>query len=63
MRTSVRTFWCKNFAFFEIRTVSTLTRGVKSVQTFSDKGGGQFFAIWCELLLWTAPYLITQRFN
>jgi len=31
-------------------------RGVKPVQTFYRQGVGQYFAILCGRLLWTAPY-------
>jgi len=36
----VRTFWCKNIAFFEIYGVSTRTREVEQVRTFFGQGGG-----------------------
>jgi len=41
-----RNLWC-------VRT----DKGVEPVRTFAEKGGGgQFFAILCWRLLWTAPY-------
>jgi len=50
-------FGAKIIGFFEIYGVSARTRGVKSVRTFFGKGErGQFFAILCRRLLWTAPY-------
>jgi len=46
----------KTFGFFKKFGVSAQTRGVKAVQTFcGEGGGGQFFAISCRHLLWTAP--------
>jgi len=55
MRTSAL-FGEKNFGFFEIYSVSAWTRrGVESVRARGK--GGQFFAILCGRLLWTAPKL------
>jgi len=57
MRTSVL-FGAKNFGFIEIYGVSVRTKGREFNQCghFADKGvGGQFFAILCGRLLWTAP--------
>jgi len=57
MRTSAL-FSAKNFAFFKIYGVSTRTRveRVEPVRTFFGQGWrGQFFAILCGRLLWTAP--------
>jgi len=51
----VRTFYGKNFAFFEIYDVSARTRGLSQCGHFSNKGRGQFFAILCGHHLWTAP--------
>jgi len=51
----VRTFWCKkNRTFRNLWCVRTdkRTRRVEPMQTW---GGGQFFAILCGRLLWTAP--------
>jgi len=51
-------FDAKNLRTFEIYDVFTRTRGVEPVRTFfGQEGGGQFFAILCGRLLWTAPYL------
>jgi len=48
-------FAAKNIGFFEMYGVSARTRGVEPVRTFCGRGG-QFFAILCGRLLWTAPY-------
>jgi len=61
MRTSAL-FGAKNFEFFEIYGVSERTRGggrVERVWTFCGQGG-QFFAILCGRLLWTAPYCLLK---
>jgi len=53
-------FGSKYFRFFEIYGVSARTggEGVNSVRTFCGQGErGQFFAILCRRLLWTAPYV------
>jgi len=61
MRTSADV-GAKNFKFFEIYGMSARTRGVVQCGHFSDKGeGGQFFAILCGRLLWTAPYCFLQQ--
>jgi len=49
----VRTFWRKNFGFFEIYGVSS-RRGLSQCGHFSEKEG-QFFAILCGGPLSTAP--------
>jgi len=58
MRTSAL-FGVINCGFFEIYGVSARSRGKVGLSQcghFADKeGGGQFFAILCERLLWTAP--------
>jgi len=55
----IRTFWQKNFGFFEMFSVSARTMGEEGLNQcgyFADKGRGrQFFAILCGRLLWTAP--------
>jgi len=52
----VRTFWHKKLQIFEIFGVSTWTRGVEPLWTFSRQGGGGlFFAILCGRPLWMAP--------
>jgi len=51
-------FGGKNIGFYEIYGVSARTwgRGLSQCGQFVDKeGGGQFFAILCGRLLWTAP--------
>jgi len=57
MRTSA-IFGGKNFGFFEIYGVSAWKRRevVEPVRTFcgQEGGGGQFFAILCGGLFWTA---------
>jgi len=57
----VRTLWCKTHWIFWIYGVFAQTRGrggrVEPVRTFCGQGGGgQFLAILCGRLLWTAPY-------
>jgi len=53
-------FGAKKLEFFEIYSVSERTRG--QCKHFDDKGeGDQFFAILCERLFWTAPYVNNQR--
>jgi len=46
-----RTFWCKKLWIFQ---------NLWCVQT--DKGRGQFFAISCGRLLWTAPNCLSYRY-
>jgi len=54
MRTSAL-FVTKNFEFFEIYGVSARQGGFEPVRTFFGKGGvGQYFAILCGRLIWTA---------
>jgi len=53
-------FGAKHFGFFEIYGVlSARTKGVELVQTFCGQARrGNFFAILCGRLLWTAPSVI-----
>jgi len=55
MRTSAL-FGAINFEIYGV-SARTRRRGVEPVRTFFGQGGGgQFFAILCGRLLWTAPY-------
>jgi len=54
MRTSAL-FGAKTFKFFKIYGVSARTRGLSSADILRTRGRGQFFAILCRRLLWTAP--------
>jgi len=58
----VRTFWRIQLQIFQnLWCVRTEKGGVEPVQTFFGKAGrGQFFAILCGLLLWTALYQLLQ---
>jgi len=60
-------FSAKDLGFFEIYGVSARTRGREGepVRTFFGQWlrGGQFFAILCGRLLWTAPYSKWQNFD
>jgi len=57
----MRTFWRKktsDFSKFVVCPYGQRGRGVEPVRTFRKQGvrGGQFFAILCGRLSWTAPY-------
>jgi len=67
MRTSAL-FGAKNIGFFEIFYVSAQTRwegGRASADILRTSGKGQFYAILCGCLLWTAPKhpITTENFG
>jgi len=61
----VRTFWCKNFGFFEIYGMSARTRELNQCGHFEDKKGVHFSRFCADVFNGTVPYAdcVFQKFK